>query len=315
LLKNANENDIYHINEKLFMITNTQNFKNNANISINNINPSFDNMNNLKFNTNKIKMHSKNIYSDLSKYLKHPSNELYNNYTTNNNQQLTDKNENGGNINLSNTILKSLMSPGKLKLDPIKKNSIFYNLENSIINNKVSVPYYTSNNYVEENENSKSNNDHLVKLNKVQINKKNFKRNIKNSEEQKQSLIYMPRNLKLKKHPEHPFNKYIKNNQNIAPENNEFLGNSRIEHSFISDKSNSNEEEFKLHNTKIHKKIEKNNFHNIELKKNKLKPIAISNETAIKNISNLVYELMEKNNVAQSINNLFDSHSNKFYYP
>lgn len=332
MLKNANESDIYHTNnEKMFMITNTNNFKNNINISINKLNPSFDNSSILKLNTHKAKSKLKNnIYSDLSKYLKHPSIDFNCN---NNNINLADKSESG----INGIFVKNLASPGKVKLEPLHRKELNYDqikfnaidftddYNNNSDNYKNNNNEYNYNNELKKedlNVDSDPNFNLFSKINKIQIAKKNVNRNgISNAKENTEMKLFMSKNLKLKKHPEHRFNKYLKSinklndNKNFSFENNDFSNYSGVDNSDFSDKPAVNDYNNKIIYTKINKKIQNSKviIEYEQSRKKKLKPIAITNESAIKNISNLVYDLMEKNNAIQSISNLFDNESSRFH--
>lgn len=310
MIKNANEVDINQAdNEKIFQITKTNNFKNNINISINKINPSFENSNTnfFKFYSRKANSKKNNIYSDLSKYLKHPILDLNSNY-------LNDKNESF----INNSIFKNLISPGKIKLEPLYKRE--FNNEKKIKFNSFSKNYENNNAFQSNREENFHNSENKDKYLEEIDNKQMKKNQIKYVKENKETKIYMSKNLKLKKYAEHPFNKYLKidspsnsNSENVSFDNREFCNNSRFDNSKFSDKCVGNDnKENNIGYIKINKKNDKNSVNSIDNRKNKLRPIAISNKTAIKNISNLVYDLMEKNNVVQSISNLFDNESTRF---
>ncbi len=298
MLKNANESDIYEAdNEKMFMITNTNNMQNNLNISINKINPSFDNSSIFKFKIHNINTNSKKyIYRDLSKYLGDPNIDV---------KSIADNSESG----INGTFIKNMVSPRKIRLEPIIQIKEINNERrniNDFFPNKNSENIYNDNSYKFKKEDFNLKSDPNIeifnKIKKIQIYKKNMNRNsISNSKGNKDAKLFLSKNLKLKKHPEHPFNKYLMSkvdNDNSLFDNNEVLNNSRLENCDFSNKSIAYENDNKKIYTKINKKIDGNHiFNNEYYRSNKLKPIAITNETAIKNISNLVFNLMEKENV------------------
>ncbi len=300
LLKNANERDIMHSNERMFMITNSHNLKNNLNISINNITPIFDNSKILNFNSNKSNTNLKSIYTDLSKYLNNPK--------LDNNINFLVKNECLNN-NVNNSFLNNFISPRKIKLDPIINN---------LVNDQFKIKSLDTPNNKDKNEEKNENSNIIYKLNKISADMKFHRKNISSNLEQKQSLVFMPKNLKLKKYPEHPFNKILNNISSKVCDQNDILSSSRNENDYPNKSINMENElagsDVKINRvifSKINKKIEKNsqsyNYDFNDYRKNKLKPIAITNQSAIKNISSLVYDLMEKNNVIEGINSLFDN--------